>query len=114
MHSWKDMSDFLNCGEIELIGYQAYPLYPVRGFMYFQHSAKGCDTTLTLPPEFFLELFPSPVKFLPFEVGSDPACKGYCLTKENLLSCQNPNCRGTVLRDLLQLIQQKLKYKPAS
>lgn len=100
-HVWTDREAFLADPEKELLGYQANPRDPARGFYLFGH--RPCGTTLAIQVERFMDLYEGPFQVVNL-YGTDK-CAEYCLYEDVIEPCTE-DCACTYAREIMQTIRR--------
>lgn len=106
-HTWESLPAFIGDKSIQFIGYQAYFDQARSGLFLFNHN---CDTTLAIKLTEFEELVYGKIcvtHFVPRSYG----CPGHCADTSNLDGCQNSNCKGRSIRDLIQLVKSHSSWE---
>ena len=98
---WNDAIDFVGDKEVKFIGYQARFDRAKSGLFLFNHA---CQSTLSIKLNEFEQLSVLKLQVTSFTPGS-ASCKGYCLDVHNLIACENNECQGKSIRDLVQIIK---------
>jgi hypothetical protein len=99
---WKTRTEFLRDPELCLVGYQANFLQLEAGFVFFNHDAVDCGTTLAVQAGAFRDLYDGPI--FEYQYRGEPDCPGYCLDREELAACDLP-CECAYVRTILKIIQ---------
>lgn len=80
-----------------------------EGIFLFNHISAGCGTTLGVKVTVFLEHFSGIEGLEEFDVGAAEGCKKLCLNPADLSRCGNPNCKGSIMRDVMQEVEISLE-----
>jgi hypothetical protein len=75
------------------------------GWLQFQHSRPGCDSTFTVEVGKFIDLYDGP-QYGERKAGLDE-CPRHCFDPENLELC-DLKCEFTFVRDILQTVKERL------
>ncbi len=97
---WFSRDEFLQDGNIELVGYQANFRRLELGYFLFNHLT--CESTIAIPAGLFKDLFDGSV-FAERLIGSD-SCPGFCLHHEILEACEE-QCECAYVREILQILR---------
>lgn len=97
---WFSRDEFLQDGNIDLVGYQVNFGDRVLGFFLFNHMT--CQSTIGISASLFEDLHDGPV-FNECLAGSKQ-CPGYCLQREDLHPCR-AECEGAYVREILQILR---------
>lgn len=106
VYEWGILEEFVRDRSLFLVGYQANFVQPQEGLFLFNHKIPVCNTTLGIEAKKLLPInsLSSPIKsFQPHGEG----CMGYCADVNNLNECQNSNCSGKKIREIIKIIIQK-------
>ena len=98
---WKTRARFISDPKVKLVGYQANFVHLDQGFFVFNHTRKGCGTTLALAVRAFADLYDGPV-FRERATGG-PACPEYCLHEGNLDPCP-ARCECAYVREIIRIL----------
>ena len=98
-HVWLNREDFLNDGQVAVLGYQANFDHLSIGFILFNHYE--CKTTMALQAGDFIDLYDGPI-FSENKRGS-AGCPAYCLSVNELRPCVQP-CECAYVREVIQVI----------
>lgn len=100
-HAWDSRAAFLGDPLIELIGYQVSFEDLKAGYFLFNHTVRGCGTTLAVPAGDFFDLYEGPI----FEerLTGTQNCPGFCLNKGNMERCPE-RCECAYVREVLQVV----------
>ncbi len=97
---WFTRDEFLQDGNIELIGYQVNFGHLELGYFLFNHLT--CESTIAIPAGLFKDLYDGPV-FAEQLIGSD-SCPDYCRHNEILEACE-AQCECAYVREILQILR---------
>jgi hypothetical protein len=97
---WFTRDEFLNDGNLKIIGYQANFSRLELGYFLYNHLT--CQSTIAIPAALFKDLYEGPI-FSERLTGSEP-CPGYCLDKEILEPCV-ARCECAYVREILQILR---------
>lgn len=97
---WYTRDEFLQDGNLKLIGYQANFSHLELGYFLYNHLT--CMSTLAIPASLFKDLYDGPV-FSERLTGSAP-CPGYCLDQEVLDVCEQ-RCECAYIRQIMQRLR---------
>jgi hypothetical protein len=108
---WTTRASFVSDPELKLVGYQANFVHLEKGFFMFNHTHKGCGTTLAIPVMTFADLYDGPV-FRERATGG-PACPGHCLHEDDVAPCPE-HCECAYVREIMQILNQTPKSRKKS
>jgi hypothetical protein len=108
---WTARSEFIADPQLRLIGYQVNFRHLEEGFFLFEHTVRGCFTTLAVAAGHFRDLYDGPM--FQAKMAGSPECPGFCLHKKTLKPCPN-ECECAYVRHILDIIHKWPKAKPAS
>jgi hypothetical protein len=97
---WFTRDEFLQDGNIDLVGYQANFSYLELGYLLFNHLT--CGSTIGIHAGLFMDLYDGPV-FDQRLTGSEP-CPGYCEYIDVLEPCDK-RCECAYVREIMQIIR---------
>jgi len=101
-HIWTDRETALTDPGLTVIGYQADFRELRSGLFLFNHTVPGCNTTLSIRAEAFIDLYAGPV-FTVNRHGSDE-CSEFCLYTDNIELCP-VECECAWVREVLQIVR---------
>lgn len=104
---WFSRDEFLEDGNVTLVGYQVNFVNLELGFFLFNHLT--CQSTISIPAGLFRDLYNGPV-FSECLTGSDQ-CPGYCRHKDMLGSCR-AKCECAYVRKIMQMVRDWPKEIP--
>jgi hypothetical protein len=103
---WKLFESFMADKGLQFQGYQAGFDLPDSGLFLFNHMTGDCQTTLAVKVTAFRDHLMPGTQFESFQPHTD-GCPGHCADHSNLDTCQNGNCNGQVIRNLIQEVKKK-------
>jgi hypothetical protein len=106
--SWETMEDLLDDETLVINGYQANFKTPTEGLFIFTHKIPECQGSFAVKVNNFISLHPDPEKIAAFTPHTGK-CEGYCETMESVDLCSEENCRGRIVREVLQLVRNRVK-----
>lgn len=98
---WTSREDFLSDPEIKIIGYQVNFVQLREGFFLFNHLAKGCMTTMSIPAAVFLDLYSGQI--FQDRLSGSFECSGQCLHQSNLAPCP-AQCECAFVREVVSTV----------
>lgn len=101
---WESRDEFLNCPDIEIIGYQACLEEPNEGIFLFNHNIAGCHSTIAIEVVEFLDLYTGPI--YPTANTDLPGCGGHCHHVNDLQPC-SAKCAYAHIRAIVQVLRVK-------
>lgn len=97
---WLGRDEFLNDGQIELVGYQANFSQLELGYLLFNHLS--CESTIAVHAGLFKDLYSGPI-FAQRLTGTE-GCQGFCKDSVALEPCDQ-KCECAYVREILQIIR---------
>jgi hypothetical protein len=101
-HIWPEREAALADPDLTVIGYQADFRDLRAGLFLFNHTVPGCNTTLSITAEAFLDLYGGQI-FTVNMHGSDE-CSEFCLYADNIEPCP-VECECAYVREVLQVVR---------
>jgi len=97
--AWTNRNEFLDDGDITIIGYQVHFKELTEGLFLFNHF---CGSTISVRAGLFKDLYSGPM-FEERLTGTDE-CSGYCLVEHELRPCP-AKCDCAYAREIVQIIK---------
>lgn len=108
--SWETRDDFLADNEVELAGYQVDFIDVNEGYYLFNHSTRGCGTSIAVLVGSMLDLYDGPVyEDSKFESAD---CEGHCLNVNDFDKCDLP-CSNARAREIMGVILSRKNRRAA-
>lgn len=107
---WQTREQFLELEELVPLGFQAHFLDGEKSILMFHHETAGCNTTLAIPLQEFVDLIPG-YHETELAYGTD-SCRAICLTDNDLMPCDHPNCKNALVRQFVQELAAKKELVP--
>lgn len=98
--SWFSRDDFLDDGQIELVGYQANFCQLELGYLLFNHMS--CQSTLAIHAGLFKDLYSGPI--FDQRLTDTEVCQGFCKDSIALEPCEE-KCECAYVREIMQIIR---------
>lgn len=104
--TWIKRESFLSDHTLMINGYQADFTNLGKGYFFFTHNAEGCNSTMALEVERFLDLNKGK-PYLQRKTDME-GCPRYCL-KENALDRCEEECECAFVREVIEIIAHMQK-----
>jgi hypothetical protein len=99
---WDTREDFLECLNIDMLGYQARFDNPEEGIFLFNHKKIGCGSTLSIQVGKLTDLYKGP-RYPDPKTGTVD-CSGKCVHMDDLERCE-VKCAFAYIREIIQVIR---------
>jgi hypothetical protein len=97
---WFTRDEFIQDGQIELVGYQANFCQLELGYLLFNHL--NCESTIAVHAGLFKDLYSGPI--FGQRLTDSEVCQGLCKDSVALETCDQ-KCECAYIREILQIIR---------